>query len=118
MAQNCICDGKVIIYTNGTAADILSGQSVVIGEIMGVATVDIPVGQSGACAVTRVWALPKVTGVLLQGAKVYWDADGDPKGGEIGSGALTTTATDNTYAGYVYEAAGTDDPTVEIQLNG
>ena len=118
MAQNCICDGNVLIHKNTSGKLIPSGQAVVIGDKMTVATVDIPDGESGACAVNRVWALPKTAASLDQGKKVYWDADGDPKDGTAGSGALTAVSTDNTYAGYVYEAAKTDDPTVEIKLNG
>jgi len=117
MALNHIQSGKVIDYTNSGSADIVSGRVVVIGTLVGVALVDIAVGKTGSVAIEEVYSLPKVTGAIAQGAKVYWAAAGDPVGGVAGSGALTTTASGNTLAGIAAIAAASGDATVALKLN-
>lgn len=118
MAQNHICPGKVLDFTNGTGEDILSGHVVVVGDVIGVATVDILPTEMGVVAVAEVWELPKAVEALAQGKKVYWDVDGDPKSGVVGSGALTATEAGNIYAGFVAVAAVADGVTVAVKLNG
>jgi len=111
-------EGKTMNWTNGTGVDVPAGGLVLVGSRLGVAVAGIADGKTGALAMAEVFSLPKATGAVTQGALLYWDTDGDPVGGTAGSGALTTTATDNTLAGYAFKAAGVDDPAVEIKLNG
>ncbi|MBI9109995.1 DUF2190 family protein [Maridesulfovibrio ferrireducens] len=117
MAQNHICKGKVLDWTNGTGSDVLSGQAVVVGSIFAVALGDIADGESGVLSISEVYALPKAAEALTQGAKVYWDVDGDPKNGVVGSGALTATALNNVYTGVVMNAAVADAETVNVKIN-
>lgn len=117
MAKNRICDGNVLTYTNTTGADILSGSPVVIGALLGVALVDINDDLSGSVAIEGVYELPKGSVTITQGVKLYWDADSIPVGGSTGTGALTTTATDNAYAGVAMAAAVEAAATVQIKLN-
>lgn len=117
MAKNRICDGKILTYTNSTGADILSGSPVLIGALLGVALLDIPDELSGSVAIENVYEIRKATGAITQGAKLYWDADGNPVGGPSQTGALTTTADGNTYAGVAFAAAGSTVATVQIKLN-
>lgn len=115
MAQNHICKGEVLDWVNTGEDTVFSGAPVVVGSILGVATVDIPAGKSGVVSISEVWELPKAAVAVAQGAPLYFDKDGDPAGGVVGSGALTPTAADIT-AGFAYEAAAAADATVKIIL--
>jgi len=117
MALNRICEGKVLNYTNSTGVDIPSGAPVLIGATLGVALTDIPDTLSGPVSIEDVYSLPKDAAIIGQGAKVYFDADGNPVGGTAGSGALTATAEGNVYAGKAYAAATGADATVQVKLN-
>ena len=88
MATNYVQEGKTLNYTAG--ADITSGQFVLIGTIGGVAKTDIANGKTGAVHVCGVFSIPKATGAVTQGAKLYWDES---------ESEVTTTATDNTLIG-------------------
>jgi len=114
---NCISTGQSLNYTNNTAKDIKSGDIVVIESVVGVAITDIVVGLERAVAIVDVYALPKAAVAINQGAKLYYDVDADPVGGTAGTGALTTTAEGNVYAGKAMAAAAGADTTVQIKLN-
>lgn len=117
MALNHTCEGKVLNYTNATGVDIPSGAPVLIGATLGVALTDIPDTLSGPVAIQEVFTVRKASGAIAQGAKLYWDADGNHVGGLSLVGALTTTEGGNVYAGRAYEAAGATDGSVLIKLN-
>ena len=117
MALNHVQPGRFMTYTNSTGSDIVSGQMVLVGSLLGVATVDIPDGATGELMMKEIHHLPKATGAIAQGVPLYLDADGDPVDGVAGSGALTTTATDNTLVGHSWAAAASDDAEVHIDLN-
>ncbi len=117
MATNRVQPGKVLTWTNGTGAAVVSGKVVVIGTVVAVALGDIAAGAAGDVAVKEVYSVPKATGVIAQGARVYWDADGNPVGGTAGTGAATTTAASNTLMGYAAEGAASGDATVNVALN-
>lgn len=73
MATNYIQPGEVIQYTAG--ADITSGSVVRIGNILGVALVNIANGATGSVAISGVFNVPKVSGaVIAQGESLTWDA--------------------------------------------
>lgn len=117
MAQTYIQPGDMLDYINGSGAAIASGDPVLVGSILGIATKDIADGSCGVLAVTKVHSVRKATGAVTQGAALYWDADGNPLNGETGIGCLTTTSTDNTLVGYAAIAAAETDETVGIKLN-
>ena len=74
MANNFKQPGDIITWTNGGSA-VVSGQVVRIGQILGVALVDIAGGASGAVALDGVFTVPKVSGaVIAQGEALTWDA--------------------------------------------
>jgi len=105
--KNFVQEGEHITYT--ASADISSGDVVVVGARIGIASKDIASGATGALAVKKVFTLPKKsTDVIAQGALVYWDAD---------PGEITVTATDNTLAGYAHSAAGSGTTTVNVNIN-
>lgn len=117
MATNHIQPGKTMTYANDSGVDIASGDPVLIGSVLGVALVDIPDGSSGSVDVEEVYTVRKASDDITQGAKLYWDADGNPVGGPSGAGCLTTTDTENTYAGVAFEAAGAAASVVAVKLN-
>ena len=68
--DNKVANGARITYTNGGSA-ISSGDVVVIGNCVGVASVDIANGATGEVAITEVYTLPKLSAaVIAQGATV------------------------------------------------
>lgn len=115
MSKKYVQPGDMMNYT--ASAAISSGDPVLVGVRLGVAEGDIANGGTGVLAMTGVHTVRKATGAITQGAALYWDADGNPVGGASGAGALTTTSTDNTLAGYAFKAAGSSDTTVEIKIN-
>ena len=117
MANNHVQKGVNMRWTNDTGTGVLSGQAVVVGSLVCVALVDIPNGGIGELATEEVYYLPKAAEAITQGAKLYWDANGNPVGGVAGSGCLTATATDNTYAGVAFAPAASGAATVDIKLN-
>lgn len=106
MATNYVQEGKTLNYTAG--ADITSGQFVLVGTIGGVAKADIANGKTGAVHVCGVFSLPKASGAVTQGAKLYWDES---------ESEVTTTATDNTLIGVAAAAAASGDSNVHVLLN-
>jgi predicted RecA/RadA family phage recombinase len=74
MALNYHQEGDVLDYTNTTGAAIASGDPVAIGNIIGIALVDIAISAVGSVALEGVWKVAKATGnAWVQGAKVIWD---------------------------------------------
>ena len=114
--QNKVQNGKTIEYSP-TSTAVSAGQMVLIGTLAAVAVTDIAVGDIGACETEGVFELPKASGAITQGAQLYWDADGDPAGGEAGSGCLVTSATDNLYAGIAWASAQAGDALIPLKLN-
>lgn len=98
--------GKVISWTNGTGAAVASGDVVVIGNMLGIATVDIADGDSGNVAVEGVFSgVPKVSAaVFVQGekliydvsAKAFDDSAATPATGDVTGGAVAFVAGANT----------------------
>lgn len=75
MANNFKQPGDVITWTNGTGAAVVSGQVVRVGNILGVALVDIASTASGSVALSGVFTVPKVSAaVIAQGESLTWDA--------------------------------------------
>lgn len=104
-----------IDYTPVSA--VTAGDVVVLGgRLVGVAKVDIAASELGALAVEGVYDGAKDSSTFAIGDAVYWDADGNPVGGTAGTGAFTTTATGNIYAGIAIAAAATGVATVRFTL--
>lgn len=110
MATNKVQDGGVLTWTNGSGSDVSAGDPVLIGVRLGVALVDIADGKSGSVAVEGVYSIAKNASLVIsQGDALYWDAGDDN---------LNKTPTDNTLAGYAFDAAAETATTVNIKLNG
>lgn len=107
MATNYIQEGKALNYTP-SGADVASGDFLLIGAIGAVAKTDIADGKTGAVHIYGVFSIPKATGAVTQGAKLYWDAS---------ESEVTTTATDNTLIGVAAAAAASGDSNAQVLLN-
>lgn len=89
-------------------ADVTSGDLVVAGKIVGIAQTSALTGESCSVKLTGVHKLPKTSAnVVAVGATLYATET---------SGELTTTATDNTKAGYAVVAAGNGVTDIKIRL--
>ena len=101
-------DGNRVDYTPSSA--VVSGDVVVQGELVGVATNPIAASALGSLAVVGVFDFAKATGQgsgIAAGTKVYWDATNK---------RATATAQGNTYLGKVVKAAADADETVRVKL--
>jgi predicted RecA/RadA family phage recombinase len=114
MATNYYQDGEVLDYTNTTGAAIKSGDPIAIGNIMGIAVLDIAISATGAVQTEGVWKVPKVTGAAwVQGAKVLWDKSA----AKFDVGTATPAAGDISNCCVAAYAAASGDATGYVMLN-
>lgn len=105
--DNYIQEGKTLVWANSTGSAVLSGDPVVVENVLAVAAANIANGLNGALATFGVFQLAKTAGqVMAQGLLVYWDADTEK---------ITTIET-AVIAGFVWEAAASDGTTVNVRL--
>jgi predicted RecA/RadA family phage recombinase len=89
---------------------VLSGEPVIAGAIVGIASCDALSGAAVDVATSGVFELPKVAAdAFAIGAAVYWDDEAD---------LATSTATDNTKLGVAVAAATASTATVILRLSG
>lgn len=114
MATNYEQPGKVIRYTAG--ADVVSGQVVVVGKILGVALEDIANGATGNVAIDGVFRVPKVSAaVIAAGENLTWDASA----AAFDDNVATPATGDVTGAPAVaFEAAGAGVTTLAVKFTG
>lgn len=106
-----IHDGAYIDYA--PSSDLVAGDVVVQGDLIGVAKGDIANGALGALAVVGVFDFPKATGVgtaITVGSIVYWDAAAKEATTSSGAGA-------NKELGKTTLAAGDNDTTVRVRVS-
>ena len=113
MAKNKVAEGKTIDYVNAGSA-ISSGDVVVVGNLLGVALVDIANGETGAVAICGVYELPKASAaVIAQGETINWDVSA----GNVDDN-LATPATGDLSGGCVaVDAAAATTTVVNVALN-
>ncbi|MDZ4678403.1 MAG: DUF2190 family protein [Oligoflexia bacterium] len=88
---------------------VVSGAGLLVGAVFGVASLDATSGAAVEAALEGVFDLPKASGAISQGAKVYWDNSAKN---------LTTTSSSNTLVGVAVVAALSGDALVRVRLNG
>ena len=101
--------GDSVDYT--PAANVLAGDVIVQGDLVGVPKLDITANRLGSLAVSGVFDFPKDTGSssgIAAGTKCYWDAVNE---------VATATVGSNKLIGKAVQAAGDDDETVRIRLS-
>jgi predicted RecA/RadA family phage recombinase len=109
--------GDAIDWTNGTGADVVSGQVVKMGAVLGVALVDIKAAATGAVGFGVFRDLPKVagTGAMAVGDKLLWDVSA----GKFDVAGAAPAAGDVSGApAFVAAAALTGDALVTVCLTG
>lgn len=106
--------GGAIDYTPGSA--VTAGDVVLIGTRVCVATQDIAASALGSLATEGIFKMPKVTGALSAGDAIYWDVDGNPVGGDAGTGAASGTASVGNLMGSATAAAAEADEYVYVEL--
>ena len=105
MAKNFIKNGTTADFV--AVADVVSGDVVVLGGLMGVANADVLTGETGVAMIEGVFELPKVTGVAM--------SQGDFVGYDAASGKMI--AEGGTGAAYVMADAGETAETVLVKIN-
>ena len=106
--KNFIQKGDTLTLTAPTGG-VSSGDGVLVGSLFGIAAGDAAENDNVEVQTTGVFDLPKATGAVTQGAKIYWDNTNKN---------VTTTATGNTLIGAATVAAVSGDATVQVKLNG
>lgn len=116
MSSNYVQPGETIAWTNGTGSAVAAGAVVAIGQIIGVALVDIAIAASGSVGIKGVFTLPKVTGaVIAAGESLVWDVSA----GKFDDNLATPAAGDISGAPAVaVEAAGNGATTLKVLLTG
>ena len=105
---------EAVDYTPAFA--VAAGQVVVQSRLVGIAKSPIAAGALGELAIAGVFDVDQNAEIIVAGAPVYWDADGDSVGGEAGEGAATATVTDNVFMGFALALTAAADSTVRIAL--
>jgi len=112
MTKKYVNSGSVFQHTAVT--EISSGDVVVMGNVIGVALVDIAVGETGSVQVEGVFNLPKVSGaVIAQGESVIYDVSAS----EFDDNQATPAAGDISNSCLAVEGAGNGETTVKVKLN-
>jgi predicted RecA/RadA family phage recombinase len=107
--NNFINEGRALQFT--ATANVASGQGVVIGSVLGVATDAVANGDTGAALIVGRVKLPKAAGAITAGAKLIWDhTAGNLKTSGAAPGNLNNAA-------IAASGAGAGDATVEVILN-
>lgn len=107
-------DEGAIDYTPASA--VTGGDVVVLNGIVGVVPVDLAASELGSVQTRGVYKLPKITGAMVRGLPVFWDAAGSPDNGTASSGAANQNGT-GVYAGLCTAAALSGDDYVQTDLN-
>lgn len=99
-------DGTSIDYIPTTA--VAAGDVVVQGDLVGIATQDIPANTLGALKVEGVFDVVKQSGAAISaGALVYWDA----------TNQVATTSATGKLIGKCIKAAAAADATVRVKMS-
>ena len=101
--QNYVNEGKTIEYT--PSAPVKGGDIVPLGNVIAIAQYDLAAGETGACAAIGVFDLPKGSGAIAQGVKVYLSA------GKV------VAAEQAQVVGTCWRAAKAGDATVRVKIN-
>jgi predicted RecA/RadA family phage recombinase len=112
MAKNYYEDGNTMDWHNSTGKDVVSGQPVAVGAVVGVANHDIPSDAHGVLMMTGVFVLPKVdTETWARGARLWLSADG-----KLTALDKDTNAKANTYIGTSWITTDPGTPEGHVRL--
>ena len=105
--KNYIQTGNVLTVLLAAAVD--SGDILASGDVIGVAATDGAIGETIAVNVEGVYDLPKESGEVTQGQKLYF---------KEANGTVSTDdeTGDNEFIGYAWEPAATAAASVAVKL--
>ena len=104
--QNFINSGKTLVYT--APSNVVGGDLVTVGSIVGVAVSDIPSGEEGILETEGVFELPPAeSAAIAQGVVVYATPQGE----------IATTEAGNTRAGIAWAARSMGESLVRVKIN-
>ena len=106
MLARFVQDGLAINYRPAEA--VAAGDVVVLGNLVGIARLDIAADTLGSLATVGVFEIDKAAEAVTVGAVLYWNATAKK---------VTATATGNIYIGKAVTAAGAADEKVCVMLN-
>lgn len=111
MAKNYYQAGNTMDWKNGTGKDVISGQPVIVGDLIGIAQHDIAVGEDGLLLMMGVFTLPKdAAGTWQRGVQLWLTKDGK----------LTSEEKDgtdpNAFAGTAWITTNAGDPEGRVRL--
>lgn len=116
MTTTYVQPGEVIDWTNGTGSAVASGDVVAIGQILGVALVDIASTAVGSVQITGVFTVPKVSGaVILAGEALSWDVS---VAAFDDNAAVTATGDITGPPAVAFEAAGSGVTSMAVKFTG
>lgn len=110
MEENDMRERAGYIMDYQTTDAVTAGVPVVVGTVIGIPNVTTEKSTEPvllALTTEGVFELPKDTGAIDQGAKVYLTAEKH----------IVATAESNTYAGVAWSAAAEADATVMVKIN-
>jgi predicted RecA/RadA family phage recombinase len=118
MATNYLQEGNVIQWTNGTGADVSSGQMVKLSHCLGVALQDIASTATGSVQLEGVFSgIPKVSAaVFAVGEKLVWDVSANSSLGAFDDAAATPASGDVTGAAVAWVAGANLETTCTVKL--
>lgn len=115
MAKNFVQPGEVIDFTNAGTA-ITAGSVVAIGQMLGVALVDIANGATGSVQIKGVFEVPKVSGaVIAAGESLVWDVSA---GAFDDNAAIPATGDISGPPAVAVEAAGNGVTALNVLFTG
>lgn len=103
---NYVEQGNSMDYPNTSGSTIAAGTPVAATDVVGVVHEDIADLTTGVLLTCGVFNMPKITGAITQGQKVYLTP----------GGSISAVATSNTFAGHAWVAASSSDTTVNVRL--
>lgn len=102
-------------YTPSSAKS--AGDVVQEGCIFGPVATDLGASEAGSQHFMGIVEFPKIASLAIaRGARLYWDADGNPSSGTAGSGAMSTDGTLGECRAIAVQAASASAHTVKGYL--
>jgi predicted RecA/RadA family phage recombinase len=111
MAKNYYQDGSTMDWHNGTSKDVVSGQPVIVGALIGIAQHDIPVDADGVLMMAGVFTLPKVVAGTWQRGVRLWLTKDDKLTSDEKDGSDT-----NAFAGTAWITTNPNDSEGRVRL--
>ena len=105
MKGRYIFNGKTMPFTASEA--VACGELVKVGDVYGVATTNMNVGETGTLQMDSVYEFSKDTSEIQQGKKVYLSED-----------KTKVSATGTEEIGYAFEYASADAKTIRVKMKG